>query len=45
VVAVNAGKVALVGEFFFPGRLVILDRPRDRRRGFGARAHDRAPPE
>ena len=25
VVAVNAGKVALVGEFFFPGRLVILD--------------------
>jgi murein DD-endopeptidase MepM/ murein hydrolase activator NlpD len=25
VVAVNAGKVALIGEFFFPGRLVILD--------------------
>jgi Peptidase family M23 len=25
VVAVNAGKVALVGEFFFPGRLVVLD--------------------
>jgi len=25
VVAVNAGKVALVAEFFFPGRLVILD--------------------
>jgi hypothetical protein len=25
VVAVNAGKVALVGEFFFPGRLVILN--------------------
>ena len=25
VIAVNAGKVALVGEFFFPGRLVILD--------------------
>jgi hypothetical protein len=25
VVAVNAGKVALVGEFFFPGRLVIVD--------------------
>jgi len=25
VLAVNAGKVALVAEFFFPGRLVILD--------------------
>jgi len=25
VVAANAGKVALVAEFFFPGRLVILD--------------------
>jgi murein DD-endopeptidase MepM/ murein hydrolase activator NlpD len=25
VIAVNAGKVALVAEFFFPGRLVILD--------------------
>jgi hypothetical protein len=25
VVAVNAGKVAFVAEFFFPGRLVILD--------------------
>jgi len=25
VVAVNAGKVSLVAEFFFPGRLVILD--------------------
>lgn len=25
VVAVNAGRVALLGEFFFPGRLVILD--------------------
>ncbi len=25
VVAVNAGKIALVGEFFFPGRLVIVD--------------------
>jgi Peptidase family M23 len=25
VVAVNSGKVALVAEFFFPGRLVILD--------------------
>lgn len=25
VVAVNAGKVALVAEFFFPGRLVIVD--------------------
>jgi murein DD-endopeptidase MepM/ murein hydrolase activator NlpD len=25
VIAVNAGKVALVGEFFFPGRFVILD--------------------
>ena len=25
VVAVNAGQVALVGEFFFPGRLVILN--------------------
>ena len=25
VVAVNAGQVALVAEFFFPGRLVILD--------------------
>lgn len=25
VVAVNGGKVALVAEFFFPGRLVILD--------------------
>ena len=25
VVAVNSGKVALVGEFFFPGRLVIVD--------------------
>jgi hypothetical protein len=25
VIAVNGGKVALVGEFFFPGRLVVLD--------------------
>jgi murein DD-endopeptidase MepM/ murein hydrolase activator NlpD len=25
VVAVNSGRVALLGEFFFPGRLVILD--------------------
>ena len=25
VVAVNSGRVALVGEFFFPGRLVVLD--------------------
>ena len=25
VIAVNAGKVALVADFFFPGRLVILD--------------------
>ena len=25
VMAVNAGRVALVGDFFFPGRLVILD--------------------
>ncbi len=25
VVAVNAGRVALLGDFFFPGRLVILD--------------------
>jgi Peptidase family M23 len=25
VVAVNGGRVALVGEFFFPGRLVVLD--------------------
>ena len=25
VIAVNAGKVALVAEFFFPGRLVVLD--------------------
>ena len=25
VMAVNAGRVALLGEFFFPGRLVILD--------------------
>jgi hypothetical protein len=25
VVAVNAGKVALVGEFFFPGRLVVVN--------------------
>jgi murein DD-endopeptidase MepM/ murein hydrolase activator NlpD len=25
VVAVNDGRVALIGEYFFPGRLVILD--------------------
>lgn len=25
VVAVNSGRVALVGDFFFPGRLVVLD--------------------
>jgi murein DD-endopeptidase MepM/ murein hydrolase activator NlpD len=25
VVAVNEGKVALVADFFFPGRLVVLD--------------------
>jgi murein DD-endopeptidase MepM/ murein hydrolase activator NlpD len=25
VVAVNDGRVALVGEYFFPGRLVVLD--------------------
>src|SRR5438876_6849726 len=25
VVAANSGRVALVGEFFFPGRLVVLD--------------------
>jgi murein DD-endopeptidase MepM/ murein hydrolase activator NlpD len=25
VVSANRGRVALVGEFFFPGRLVILD--------------------